>query len=51
MDKTGTAVIKKYRVIMELGYRSENITAIGRLEKWRPNEFSFSEGVEMAYIS
>jgi len=41
MDKTGTAVIKKYRLIMEFGCRSENIRAIARLEKWRPNEFSF----------
>jgi len=51
MDTTGTSVIKKYRIIVEFGYKSENIRAIGRLEKWRPNEFSFSEGVEMAYLS
>jgi len=51
MVTTETFVIKKYRILMEFGYKSENIRAIGRLEIWRPNEFSFSEGVEMAYLS
>jgi hypothetical protein len=50
LDKRGTFVIKKYRTIMEFCYRSENIRKIERSEKWRTKEFSFSDGVEMAYL-
>ena len=37
--------------MMEFCYRSENIREIGKSEKWQPNEFSFSEGVEMTFLS